>query len=382
MTKTARSFVLDLLTSIILLTLAFGALAQVPTELDFIEFSSGIHHRLPGPVIGSDDAVSRINFGTGTASTNLPLGELDQSDIDGYHRNLDGCGPTIYSLETTTEISGTVMRPADVFQADGSKILDAQAAGIAYGVNIDAVSRNPANCELIVSTDIIAELDGVTYSPGDLIEWDAVQGFSLFLAAPLAGNTDAVHIIDTERMLLSLSEDSDTPGSAFQDDDVIERISGTPVSFVLAFAPRTLDPSWEAADLDAVYAVPAPQGGKFRWEIAEIEAFEDDGTVTLTIVRENGSAGAVTVNFSTVDDTATSGADFLGTSGGVSFSDGELQDTVTLTLQDDALVEGTEQLFVDLTGIASGDGTLSTPTRITVAIRDDEDFIFADGFED
>jgi hypothetical protein len=90
--------------------------------------------------------------------------------------------------------------------------------------------------------------------------------------------------------------------------------------------------------------------------------------------------GPVTVSYSTADGSAAAGIDYGGSSGGVAFSDGELVDSAILTLFDNGTVDGDKVFFVDLTSATNG-GLLARPTRITIRIRDDDDFLFADGFE-
>jgi hypothetical protein len=359
--------------------------AQTPTELDAIHFSGHIHTRLPNDpmtnLILSDDGIAQFNLNTGFADGVNWLGQLDSSDVDGFHFGDPGCvNDRLFSVETHADIMGTVMTPADVFTDFGVKIIDAAAAGVADGVNVDAVSRDPVSCDIVISIDVIAELDGTVFRPDDLIRWNAATGFSLFQAGNIGGNVDAVHVLPDGRALLSLDADTDLGSMFAQDDDVIEQIPGGPGAFFeLAFSPRSFDDSWQAADLDAVWALPAPLFGDFRWTEVEVEVFENAGNVTLTIERINGAENGVTVNFTTVDDTAISGNDFGGTSGGVGFAENELSETVTIPIFDNGTVQGTRRFFVDLTATSAGD--LIEPTRVRVLIRDDEDFVFADGFE-
>ncbi|HEY1189381.1 MAG TPA: Calx-beta domain-containing protein, partial [Gemmata sp.] len=89
----------------------------------------------------------------------------------------------------------------------------------------------------------------------------------------------------------------------------------------------------------------------------------DAGTVNLTFTVTLSAASAQTtmVNYSTANNTATSGTDYVTTSGALTFAPGETSKTVTVTVNGDALFEGNETFFVNLTSpsnatIADGQG--------------------------
>lgn len=363
-----------------------GAHAQTPTDLDQVEFIGDIHHTLPanggGNLLSDDDTIINFDLDTGTADGFINLGVLDSADIDAYHRGGDGCGATIYSVDASVEIAGTVMRPGDVFQSNGVKVLDAASESIPDGVNIDAISRDPDSCDLVFSVDVDTMLDGTAYSPSDLIAWNAVDGFSLFRTTGLRTNIDALHLLDIEdRVLISTDIDIEVLGSMFQDEDIIEIIPGGPGAFFeLSFSPSPFDLSWEPADIDALWAMRAPVPGVFQWEAADIEVFEDDGSVSVMVVRTDGSEGSVDIAWTTIADTATAGADYTGTSDTLTLGDGILSGNIMVNLLDDGDIEGTEEFRILLTSVSGG--SIGFPQEIRVIIRDDEDFIFADGYED
>ncbi|MBY6203510.1 Calx-beta domain-containing protein [Halomonas denitrificans] len=365
--------------------LALASLVPAPafssTPLEEIYLSSDIHTNVPGAgggdSIASDDAITIHRNSTGISDSVLFLGALDRSDVDAFHA-ADACGPALFSVSSTVEIGGVVMRPADVFQSDGGKALDALAVQVADGVGLDAVSRVPGTCDLVVSFDATVELDGAVFRPDDLVRF-AGGVFNLFRAGPGSGNIDAVHVLDTGSVLASFSSPTPALGFAFSDQDIVEQTAaGRPWS--LAFEPAAIDASWEPADTDAVFAVRAPIPGDLRWSRADIDVLEGQGSVNLIIDRVGPNEGPVSVSWTTVDGTATSGIDFGGASGSAAFSDGQASGTVPITLFDDGVVDGDKVFFVDLVQASNGAQVIN-PSRVTVRIRDDEDFLFADGFE-
>ena len=71
--------------------------------------------------------------------------------------------------------------------------------------------------------------------------------------------------------------------------------------------------------------------------------------VILTVTRENGSDGVVTVGYSTADGTAVEGLDYVGTDGVLEFAHTETTKTITVSILDDILgSEGNETFSVIL----------------------------------
>ena len=363
------------------------ALAQVDaTALDAVQFSTNIYTRLPadgaGEVIVSDDSIAEVATVSGTATVTEWLGRLDRSDVDAFHRGDAACGEAPwFSLSTITEIAGTMMAAADVFTDTGVKVFDGRAAGMPDRVGIDAISRDPATCDLVFSIDVTTELGGVVVGPADLIRWNAGDGFSLFSVTELAGNLDGLHLLGDGRFLFSLDRDADLDGLVVRDDDIIEAIpTDSVVDYAISLAPRALDASFQSANVDALWALPAPPVGDFRWTATEQSVLEDGELVVVQIERIGGSAGPVSLTVETVDDTATAGVDYTAFTDPVEFGDGEVNRTVGILILDNDVLDGPRQFFVDLVDASAGG--LIAPTRITVRIRDDEnDALFNDRFE-
>lgn len=244
--------------------LSFAALAlcgagHAATELSEIHLSADIHFRLPVDsstvLVGNDDSIAVYDIASGFAEGFAFLGTLDAADLNAYHDN-DACGAALYSLDATAEISGTVMRPADVFQEAGQKVLDGIVEGITDGVGINAVTRDPSTCDLVVSFDTTVQLDGTVFRPSDLARFSGGV-FSLFRAGPPNANLDAVHLLETGSVLASFSAPVPGLGFAFADEDIVEQDEAGG-AWELAFQPAAVDASWQPADTNALFAVRAP----------------------------------------------------------------------------------------------------------------------------
>ncbi len=243
---------------ILLIVISFTqAHAQNLTNLDELHFVADIDNTLPNAVYSNDAAIINFNLSTNTASNNNDLGALDSAGIDGFHRTGDGCGDTIYSVDTTIVVNSVAVLAADVFTATGVKVLNSRAAGIPDGINVDAISRDPASCDLVISIDSTSSLGGTAYIPSDLIRWDG-SIFSLYQATGFKANIDALHILSANRLLISIEDGGALPDINGFDDDVFEISTQGSAFQILAFEAQMFDSSWQAADINALWAVPTP----------------------------------------------------------------------------------------------------------------------------
>lgn len=95
---------------------------------------------------------------------------------------------------------------------------------------------------------------------------------------------------------------------------------------------------------------PAPPMSRIRLRSAVFPAFESAGTATFVVVRQGASAGAASVDYATLDGSATAGEDYTTTAGTLNWNDGETgEKRVSVPLNDDALAEGHETVTVTLT---------------------------------
>ncbi|MEL7408396.1 MAG: DUF4347 domain-containing protein, partial [Cyanobacteria bacterium J06558_2] len=111
--------------------------------------------------------------------------------------------------------------------------------------------------------------------------------------------------------------------------------------------------------------------GVIGLETSIYQVNEDEGTVEVTIARTEGSDSTVTVDYATVDATASAGEDYSAASGTVTFADGETSKRVTISILNDALVEGNEEFSFTIDNVTGG-ATLLAPRTALVTIADDE----------
>src|SRR6185295_11011114 len=101
-------------------------------------------------------------------------------------------------------------------------------------------------------------------------------------------------------------------------------------------------------------------------------ALEGGGQAVLEAVRREGSRGEVRASWSALGLNATPGEDFDGTSGTVTFADGDsLPKRIVIPLEDDDRPEGDESFRVELRD-PEGGATLGRLAAARVEIRDDD----------
>lgn len=114
--------------------------------------------------------------------------------------------------------------------------------------------------------------------------------------------------------------------------------------------------------------------GTLQFSAATYTVAENAGTASIAVERINGSNGTVTVNFATVNGTATSPAFFTATTGTLSFAEGETSKSIPITIIDNAVGQVNKALSVSLSTITGG-AVLGTRTSATLTIiNDDADF--------
>ena len=116
---------------------------------------------------------------------------------------------------------------------------------------------------------------------------------------------------------------------------------------------------------------PTPNPGVIGLETSTISVNEEDGNAVVTVVRNQGSDGIITVDYRTVDSSATADADYTAQSGTLTFADGETSKSVIIPILDDELSEENETFGFAIDNVTGG-ASLLVPRTATVTIVDNE----------
>ena len=111
--------------------------------------------------------------------------------------------------------------------------------------------------------------------------------------------------------------------------------------------------------------------GTLAFSAASTSVSEGAGSVTLTVTRSGGSAGAVSVAYATLPGTASAGSDFTAKTGTLSWPTGDTTArTITIPILDDRVKESAETFQVKLSAPSKASlGSLATST-VTIVDND------------
>lgn len=108
-----------------------------------------------------------------------------------------------------------------------------------------------------------------------------------------------------------------------------------------------------------------------QFDAANYSVNEDAGTATITLVRTGSQSESVSVKVRSQNGTANAGVDYQAVDKTVTFGSNEASKTFTVTVLDDAIFEGTEDLTLTLSN-PSNNAKLGAPTSAKLNILDDE----------
>lgn len=107
--------------------------------------------------------------------------------------------------------------------------------------------------------------------------------------------------------------------------------------------------------------------------INDVTVVEDSGTATITVTLNQALTSAVTVDYATADNTASSGSDYQSKTGTLTFNPGDTTQTIHITLTDSDITELDETFLVNLSSPQSDafQPTLAD-SQAVVTIQDDD----------
>jgi predicted extracellular nuclease len=130
------------------------------------------------------------------------------------------------------------------------------------------------------------------------------------------------------------------------------------------------------SDAQGVGTILNDDGTPILVSINDVSIAEGDaGTSILTFtVTRTGATGAFDVNFTTANDSATAGSDYVAQSGTLNFAAGQNSQTISITINGDTDPESTETFFVNLSGATNG-AVIADAIGVGTIVNDEGTFI-------
>lgn len=129
--------------------------------------------------------------------------------------------------------------------------------------------------------------------------------------------------------------------------------------------------SGAALDLGAFEGA-APVGpGQLQFQVTAQSVLENAGVAHIIVRRVGGTAGAITVHYTTVAGTAQAGSEFVSTSGTLQFADGQTSAEIDVTILDNLFSGANKSLQLQLSSPTAG-ATLGSPSTLTLTIQNNE----------
>jgi hypothetical protein len=113
-------------------------------------------------------------------------------------------------------------------------------------------------------------------------------------------------------------------------------------------------------------------GGQIRFRESGYTIKENNGFLTVTIIRAGGVAGPVTVDYTTVDGTGRAGVDYTQTQGTLTFPAGETLRQFIVPITPNNRDDGDKTFSIRLSN-PTGGATVGTPGTVSATIREDDE---------
>ncbi len=246
-----------------------------------------------------------------------------------------------------------------LFGASGEATVSATAGAAVLTITDDDVA---GTVELAAATAMATEGNGtVTITVN---RTGGIDGAATVDYATAAGTADATDFTAASGTLSWV--DQDGAPKTFTIDLLDDSIPESMETFTVTLSNATgaalgtqTDATVTVVDDDGDFAVVA-------FAETALDGNVDDGSVELTVVRSANTGGPVTVDYATADGTATAGDDYSGTTGTLSWADGEGgARTITVPLSGDG--DASEDFTVALSNV-TGAAALGVDSTATVTL--------------
>ena len=331
------------------------------------------------------------NFEAGIETSIFTSGIVIQGNYIGADINGNpsvGNGIGVFSVASNFTIGGTTAGAGNVIAGNS-------AQGVAIGGLVTAADTVVGNSIFNNgSLGIDIGLDGVTSNdPGDGDGGaNLLQNYPVLASAVLNAGTTTVNATlnsaaNKQFRVEFFSNNSCDPSTFGQGQTFIGSANVTTngsgdAGFAQMFSglsagqfitTTATDPAGNTSEFSQCRQItPAGSSVSLQFSAANYTVAEKGGTATISVTRTGGNLGAVSVNYTTLNGTATAGSDYVAASGTLNWADGDASlKTFAVTIKDDALNEVNETVNLTLTN-PTGGAVLGGLSSATLSITDDD----------
>ncbi|MEL7336544.1 MAG: carbohydrate-binding domain-containing protein, partial [Planctomycetota bacterium] len=351
---------------------------QVVASYSNIPIAGRVYSFQSNEVVSADQieiAFTNDNFGSGDPDRNL---NVDKISIDGVDYETEA--PTVFSTGTWKPQDGIVpgFRESETLHANGVFRYDAQSSDPDPNADPGTIVVRVAGTT--GDERIELQLDGQTVATYDTLGDQAnVGGFREF-------TFQATGPVDPGRVRIAFVNDLLDTAAGIDRNVRIDHVRIDGQIFETESPDVFSTGTWLPADGIAPgfrQSETLHANGYFQFANAnnnpgfiglgatQYTVNEDDGSITFSLTRVEGTNGPASVFYQTVSGDALSGDDFIGNdSGRVDFVDGQSTANASIALVNDDQIEGIENFSISL--FRAEGAQLGEPRTAIVTIVDDE----------
>jgi hypothetical protein len=324
--------------------------------------------------ISNNTAGIGVSDGGGIYVSNAKALTFANVTIEGNNARRDGGGIYYFAGNDTTRVVtlNNVTLSGNHADRDGGGLYRYDGGDIRFKNTIIALNTSSINSGHDMLANLLTSLGynlvGIKNGANFINTTGDLTGTAAAPLNPLLGPLQANGGPTLTRALLDGSPAMDTanptpPGSGGNSCEALDQRGTT----------RPQDGDGNGSQICDIGAVEkgAPPVGNFQLGAATYTVLESNSELSVEVQRVDGSAGAASISFATVDQTAASGADYVPVNTTIDFANGETSKTVNLIIEADALDEPDEIFQVSLFGPTNNAG-LGTPISAVVTITDDD----------
>jgi alpha-tubulin suppressor-like RCC1 family protein len=127
----------------------------------------------------------------------------------------------------------------------------------------------------------------------------------------------------------------------------------------------------DGSSAEQIMTVEDNDPGRVQFSAGSYSVDEKDRSAVVTVVRTSSSSGEIRVDYGTVNGSASAGADYESTSGTLTFHNGEVSKTFSVSILDDSVAEGEKTVKLGLSN-PTGGAVLGTPSTAILTIVDND----------